>query len=53
MTPYHISINNAHNFRALNFHIAHSIQKYFSNENFMIYSIYRRVMSNASHEVLP
>ena len=36
-TPYCISINNAHNFCAFNFRIAHDIQKYFNNENFAIY----------------
>ena len=37
MTWYHISVNNAHNFRVFNFHIARAIRKYFNNENFAIY----------------
>ena len=37
--PYHISVNNEHNFRAFNFRIAHSIRKYFNNEYFVIYDL--------------
>ena len=33
-TPYRFSINNAHNFHAFNFCIAHSIRKYFNNKRF-------------------
>ena len=38
MTWYHISVNNAHNFRVFNFRIARAIRKYsVNNENFAIY----------------
>jgi hypothetical protein len=37
MTPYRISINNAHNFHAFNFRTDQSVRKYFNNEIFAIY----------------
>ena len=37
MTPYHIIINNVHNFCTFNFWTSHAVRKYFNNENFPIY----------------
>jgi hypothetical protein len=39
MTRYRISVNNAHNFCALNFRTDQSVRKYFNNENFAIYGM--------------
>ena len=49
MTPYCISVNNAHNIRAFNFRTAYTIQKYFNNENVVIYVSLRPWVARRSH----